>query len=97
MDLYGFDGQPISREEWMRLFEDIGERQVGYDRCGPYEISTVWLGIDHGFGMTARPLIYETMVFDEGRKDVDCFRHATRDEAVAEHRRQIERYSVLVR
>ena len=24
----------------------------------------MWLGIDHGFGMTARPIIFETMIVD---------------------------------
>lgn len=54
-------------------------------------ISTVYLGIDHGFGGT--PLWYETMVFlmdKEGKKvedwcELDCTRYETESEAVEGH------------
>ena len=29
-----------------------------------YQISTVFLGLDHGFGMTPKPILFETWVHD---------------------------------
>jgi len=51
------------------LFEDIAYRRVGYDelpqtsKYGPSYLSTVWLGVDHSFGLGGPPIIFETMRF----------------------------------
>lgn len=53
-------------------------------------ISTVFLGIDHGFGGT--PKWFETMVFAGSWTDRECHRYATYDEAVAGHAVVVRRW-----
>jgi hypothetical protein len=96
VNYYGFDGQPISQDEWLRLFNDIGERRVAYDELGPYIVSTVWLGLDHSFGH-GPPLIWETIVMDAEGNASEMLRSATRDRAVENHAEMLERYSVFGR
>jgi hypothetical protein len=48
-------------------------------------VSTIFLGLDHGFGLTARPLLFETMVFDASGEITTCHRYATRAEAQDGH------------
>lgn len=85
-------GQPISVERWSQLLhEDEGSyKRVAEDQVGPYWVSTVWLGLDHGFNRGA-PVIFETMVFATSDHmqglgpDMDCRRYSTEDEARAGH------------
>lgn len=62
---YNHDGQPIPFEEWAVLFEQFNYRLLQQTTVGAYRVSTVWVGIDQGFGLTESPLIFETMVFAE--------------------------------
>lgn len=57
---------------------------------GDYTISTVYLGIDHSFGL-GKPLYYETMIFPNGSWDeIYCTRYETEEEAIEGHREAIE-------
>lgn len=47
---------------WAAWFE-TADRIVAQTEVGRYEVSTVFLGVDHGFGHTSRPVLWETMVF----------------------------------
>ena len=38
---------------------------VAEDFIGNYRISTIWLGLDHSFFPTQKPLIFETIIFVE--------------------------------
>jgi hypothetical protein len=103
-DYYGLDGQPISRDEFVKLWrlrqvargqanhgESLPEddpSRIGSDRVGDAWISTVWLGIDHGYGH-GPPIIFETMIFG-GRDDGFQARYATKEAALAGHRRVVE-------
>jgi hypothetical protein len=81
---YDPDGQPIDDHiEWARLFFGT-DRHVALDHVGDVEISTVWLGIDYGFGLAPAPLIYETMIFG-GPYDQEQWRWSNRDAALAGH------------
>lgn len=57
---------------WARWLE-TADRTVANDLVGPYRVSTVFLGLDHGYPRSddpARPpLIFETMVFDHSREE----------------------------
>jgi hypothetical protein len=58
-------------------------------------VSTVWLGLDHGFGLSVRPLIFESMAFSRERtkrQTIDCQRYATKEEAKAGHYRMCRRW-----
>lgn len=89
--------------KWAHWFEHA-ERHVRLTRVGPYEISTVFLGLDHNnarhLGRT-RPVLFETMVFLpemvyqkwHGHKITECLniceRCSTWLEAEAQHARVV--------
>lgn len=84
-------GRPIwDLFEWARLFEmGYSYRCVAVTRWNQggksYRVSTVWLGLDHGWG-GGRPLIFETMIFTSDEAiDTWCDRYSTEDEARAGH------------
>lgn len=87
----------VGLEEWNL---SNGDKFVGRDFFGDVLVSTVFLGMDHGFGGT--PLLFETMVFG-GEFDGWCMRWSTWDEAESGHldacrmvnRRVIERDNKL--
>ena len=97
MDLY-YDrqGKVITREQWGELihtgldpdghygansYKRIGER----DFDGGITVSTVWLGIDHGFTDDTAPVIFETMVFGGDWGDAPMMRYCTEAEAIEGH------------
>lgn len=68
---YDRQGNPISMRGWVELTEgDTGKRvaESSVTTAGGLKvwISTVWLGLDHGFGYSNHPVIFETMVFPVG-------------------------------
>lgn len=73
--------------EWGKWMQS-GNRHVGltYLVKDGHEIrvSTVFLGLDHSFGIGQKPLIYETMIFG-GDNDSYQERYSTRDEAIKGH------------
>jgi len=86
--IYDRDGMPISMAEYSRLLAQPGYQRVAEDQVGPYWISTVWLGVDHGWGRRPVPVIFETMVFAENGKvghDLEMRRYSTEAEALEGH------------
>lgn len=78
------EGRPISLLEWIELFADKSYQIIQQDRIGKeIEVSTVWLGIDHGFGMT-KPIIFETMIFG-GKHNQYQRRYSTIQDALKGH------------
>jgi len=84
--------QPVEVEMfvWARWFENVENRVVmrTYDEDGGLLVSTVFLGIDHGFVEGGPPLLFETMIMrgsEYGRQE----RTATWDEAVDAHARAL--------
>lgn len=64
------------------------DRIVARDVVGKVLISTVFLGLDHSFGNSGPPILFETMVFPNHVKhlhETHCQRYATWDEAEAGH------------
>lgn len=99
-DFYDREGNPIEMMQWAEL------RMIpGYIRIAQTElpngrtVSTVWLGLDHGFFGDGPPLIFETMVFGceeervsliiagmtTYRPDEGQWRYTTEVEALAGH------------
>lgn len=66
---YGRDGRPISLLEWSDLHADFNYKVVVRTYTNHAFISTVWLGMDHGWLEDSRPLIFETMIFPRRRRD----------------------------
>ena len=67
------DGKAISITEMATLFELPGYRRIAVTqdmKLHGRKVSTIWLGLDHGYGDES-PLIFETMVFgDQGVLDM---------------------------
>jgi hypothetical protein len=82
---YDRDGIPISQLEWCDKFGDYDYKRVACDVFGDTKVSTVWLGLDHGFA-GGPPLIFETMVFSSPSGD-EQWRYSTEAEALAGHHR----------
>lgn len=93
-DYFDRSGSPITLEQYMRLSRDDLYRRVAVTETRHYVISTIWLGLDHGWGM-GRPEFFETMVFARaewddyerapGLHDIDSRRYSSEAEAHAGH------------
>jgi hypothetical protein len=87
-DLYRLVGHQTvlcrDAREWGAWFESA-DRTVArtYLEDGSY-VSTVFLGIDHSFGLSGEPVLFETMVFG-GPQDEEMERYRTWEEAERGH------------
>jgi len=90
------EGRPISFYAWTQLFEN--RPTTNYHLIGKAEVpgghvSTVWLGLDHGFSLdphNMRPMIFESLVFG-GLLDGEMDRYSTAEEAREGHARLVRR------
>lgn len=83
-DYYRLDGHeavPCDLHEWATAFK--GPRHVAIYEFGDTKVSTVFLGLDHGYG-DGPPVLFETMVFG-GPHDGHQERASTWDEAQCMH------------
>jgi hypothetical protein len=80
---YDRQGRPIELEEWLELGRDGEYKRLALDVVGGSTVSTVWLGLNHGF-TGGPPLIFETMIFN-GPLDGECNRYTTELEAIEGH------------
>lgn len=71
---------------WAQQFQDPERRRIGLDKIGEAEVSTVFLGINHGFA--GPPLWFETMIFG-GFEGEYCERYETLEQARAGHARVV--------
>lgn len=91
LSYYDRQGNQITDQEYYTLFSDPEYQSIGKTVVGNYMISTVWLGLDHGY--TGRPMIFETMVFpDETWDEVECERYATEDAAIRGHFKMVVKF-----
>jgi hypothetical protein len=80
----GFKNNPVIA--WGRFMEGA-DRQIGDDTIEGVRISTVFLGLDHGWGARP-PVLFETMVFG-GKFNEHMDRYTDREAALAGHRRWV--------
>jgi hypothetical protein len=83
-------GRPMSMADWCEKFEDPSYKQIDKYQGRFCFVSTVWLGIDHGYG--DKLLIFESMVFFFGH-GIDCDRYTTIEEAREGHKRMVKEYA----
>jgi hypothetical protein len=84
---YDRDGVRINWLRYVELLDDPAYRRVALTNLdGGGFISTVWLGVDHGFGR-GPPLIFESMSFSVPGEH--CERYSTLAEALAGHERMV--------
>lgn len=94
---------PAPFVEWAVTFEyQPTERQIRVDNIGRWLVSTVFLGLDHGFNFhdapNYRPILFETMTFYQRVEtpahdqwiDRRCWRYCTTQEAIAGHDHAVE-------
>ena len=70
--------------KWGRWFA-TADRQVARDELDGVVVSTVFLGRE------SEPLLFETMVFTEGKGSTWCERCATWDQALEQHQAVLDR------
>lgn len=80
---------------WAMWMERSRERYVARTRMGKVLVSTVFLGLDHGY-RGGPPVLFETMVFG-GKLDDRMARYCTYDEARAGHRRMVYQIDQVTR
>jgi hypothetical protein len=97
LDKYVLDenGEPVAETDllaWGRWMES-GNRRLAFTKTERSEVSTVFLGIDHGHGGIA-PVLWETMVFG-GPLDQEQARYASKTAALAGHVATVDRVRAL--
>jgi hypothetical protein len=103
-DYFDRDGKPVPYDwfiqakygdKYLRQRDHSLSKRVGATTIGDLSVSTVWLGINHGFGPDDTvPIIFETMVFDhrdEPQWDQELTRYATEEEAMRGHLETLDR------
>lgn len=85
------NGDPISVDQWARLFGDPLYRKVARTKitdaanaAKSYDISTVWLGHDQNCGR-GQPVVFETLTFADDNSLVSYY-YASEAEAQEGHR-----------
>jgi hypothetical protein len=81
--------------EWHKCFRDSEKRIVGRTEIGKITISTVFLGMDHGWGPRSEGLVFETMVFGYDGNENMTTRYRTWEEAENGHKRIVEEMKAL--
>ena len=69
---------------WARWFEEADRHVARTELPDGLVVSTVFLGIDHSFGRTGPPLLFETMAFHDG-DGRETERYATWEQAEKGH------------
>lgn len=88
---YDKQGNKIDALTWIKLFDEKGYKRVGYVEKGGISVSTVWLGLDHGFSDEIH-LIFETMVFGLADGSQPQERYWTLEEAQKGHEEMVKKY-----
>jgi len=85
LEYFDRENNPITEEEWTRLFENDEYRSVKLTHLHDgTDISTIWLGLSHGSSPEG-PLIFETMVTRDGSNEEEMYRYATEQKALEHH------------
>ena len=87
------------RLQW-GMWMETANRHVAQTDVGPLHVSTVFLGVDHGFSSNpdAPPILFETMIFGDDTDGLDhyCDRYASWDEAERGHAAAVEAARVML-
>lgn len=95
-EFYDLEGNLVSYETWARIF--AGEDRFLLGTQIPekgLKVSTVWIGLAWMLEVEegGRPLIFETMVFEDGDNDFDdlgSWRWTSRQEALTGHQKIVD-------
>lgn len=94
MQYYDKYGNKIMLEDYSRLRNQPGYMQVGRHTSEDEKVlvSTVWLGLDHGYQDNGNPLIFETMIFKDVSPGSVYKRYTTLEEAEQGHKQAVRVY-----
>jgi hypothetical protein len=81
--------EPILATNIAEAWLDQEKFRVGLTKLPFVTISTVFLGIDHGFGRTDKPVLWETMIFG-GLLNDSQWRYTSEADAIKGHRKAIK-------
>ena len=90
---YDRDGNELSSaDELERLLCDKSYKVLKQETIGDLRVSTVWLGVDHGFVPGLKPVIFETMIFGGGKHHLDgeLWRYSSEEEALEGHKNAVK-------
>ena len=91
--LKGRTVEECTQEEWADRHRNRDTRIIAQERIGDYFLSTVFLGMDHGYGI-GQPVLFETMVFakNDDFEDFEDYqdRYCTYEEAEAGHEAAVQ-------
>ena len=59
--------------KWAEWMEQKEIRRAGHDVVGDYYVSTVFLGLDYSFSGEGEPILFETMVFENKKSEMNLF------------------------
>lgn len=87
---------PVAVERWGRWFENNQEKKRVARTKFPWGtcVSTVFLGLDHGYDNEADPVLWESMTFPwwgTSGEENDCERYTAYADALAGHKRMVRR------
>lgn len=86
LDVDGRTPKAVPFEQWMKWFGNA-PRQVALTMEGKYEVSTVFLGLNHSFSsFSGTPLLFETMIFGGPKQTQGFARYSTWEKAEAGHK-----------
>jgi hypothetical protein len=73
--------------EWAMWFENVDNRRIERTTSDDFDVSTVFLGIDHNFSEEGPAILFETCIL-EGPEQIqgNIYRYATMGEAKTGHR-----------
>jgi len=92
MIYYKRDGTVCTAETWAKDFDKNRIVRQKLLKNGII-VSTVFLGINHSF--CGLPLIFETMIFDRTRTELDIGRYATEQEAIKGHNKYVRKWKKI--
>lgn len=85
---------PVDLMTWATWFDDTAKRRVAWDEVGDVQVSTVFIGLDHNFGTSGPPLVFETMIFGGPHSDY-CERYSTWEDAMSGHAKALALISTV--
>jgi hypothetical protein len=87
---YALEGKVVVEADspWHFEFMTLDERRVARTELDGADVSTVFLGLDHGYG-GGPPLVFETLVFG-GPMDGECHRYSTWEQAEVGHKAMVQ-------
>lgn len=73
---------------WMAVHDE--ERHLAVSEKGIVKVSTLFLGLDHGYGTDSdAPILWETRIL-RGIHDGETTRYSTKEEALKGHEKMVE-------